>query len=103
MMQKIRNWVNPRRGVLRGATVGLLCLAVVTLGQAATEPVGKGKGVEKPVQGQQLSPATPGAGICQVKIECPPGSTPGKGVCQTAIDCPGGKPTVKTKKRPRTE
>jgi hypothetical protein len=103
MMQKIRNWLSCRRGALVGAAAGLLWLAVVTLGQAATEPQGKGQGIEKPVQGQQLCPATPGAGVCQIKVECPPIEAPGKTACRATIDCPGVKQPVKPKKKPIIE
>jgi hypothetical protein len=102
MMQKIRTWLNSRLGVIVAGAAGLLGLAVVTLGQAATEPP-KGQGVEKTVQGKQLSPARPGVAACQIKVECPPLEGPGKAACQTAIDCPGVKPPVKPKKQPIIE
>jgi hypothetical protein len=102
-MQKMWNWVNSRRRAWLGATVGLLCLAMLTLGHAAAEPQVKGKAMVKPVQGQQLSPATPGAGVCRVGTECSPGPTPGKAACQTIIDCPAGKLPVKAQPKPKSK
>ena len=60
-----------------GVTAGLVFLAAVTVGQAATEPQ-KGKAVQQPTQGQQLCPATPGAGECKVVLDCPGGKATGK-------------------------
>ena len=100
-MQKMRKWVNTWLGACVGVTAGLLFLAAVTVGHAATEAQ-KGKAVEKPAQGQQLCPATPGAGPCKVVIDCPTIKAPGKTTCKATIDCPGQKP-VKTKKKPKSQ
>lgn len=101
MMQKMRHWVNSRGGAWLGAVAGLLWLAMVTVGQAATETTGPGKAVEKPVQRQQL--CDPASGTCRVKVECPPIKAPGKAACQTTIDCPAGKLPVKSKQKPKSE
>ena len=98
-MQKIKKWCNSRLGAGLGLAVGLLCLAAVTVGHAASE--GKGTGDKKGVASQQLCPATPGTGPCQVKVGCPPIQTPGKTACQATIDCPPAKPSVKAKKAPK--
>jgi hypothetical protein len=97
-MQKVRKWLNPRLGALMGVTIGLLFLTVVTVGHAATDEK-IGKPVEQPVQGQQICPATPGAGTCKVTLDCPPIKSPGKTTCQANIDCPATKQPVKTKKK----
>ncbi len=101
-MQKMHKLVNTWLGTLVGVTAGLLFLAAVTVGHAATEPQ-KGKAVEQSTQGQQLCPATPGAGPCKVVLDCPPIKSPGKTTCQATIDCPGTKQPVKGKKKPKSE
>ena len=88
-MHNMRKWVNSRLGALLGVTAGLLFLAAVTVGHAATEAKTPGKAVQQPTQGQQLCPGTPGAGTCKVVLDCPAIKTPGKTTCQAAIDCPG--------------
>jgi hypothetical protein len=100
-MQKMRKWVNTRLGACVGLIAGLVFLAAVTVSQAATE-VQKGKTVEQPTQGQQLCPATPGAGPCKVVIDCPPGKSPGETTCKPTIDCPGTKQPATTKKKPKS-
>jgi hypothetical protein len=102
MMQKMQKWGSNWLGAFVGVTGGLLFLAAVTVGYAATEPQ-KGKAVVQSIQGQQLCPATPGAGPCKVVIDCPPVKAPGKATCQATIDCPGTRQPVKTKKKPKTE
>jgi len=102
MMRNKRKWVNTRLGASVGAVAAVLLLATMTVGLAA-EPQVKGKGEEKPVQGQQLCPATPGAAVCQVKIECPPIQAPGQTVCKATIDCPPAKKPVKVKKKTTPE
>jgi hypothetical protein len=102
LMQKMRKWVHTRLGAFVGVPAGLLFLAAVTMGQAATEPQ-KGKAVEQSTQGQQICPATPGAGPCKVVLDCPPIQSPGKTTCQATIDCPGTKEPVKTKKKSKSE
>lgn len=101
-MRNKRKWVNTRLGASVGVVAAVLLLAMVTVGHAA-EPQVKGKAEEKPVQGQQLCPATPGAAVCQVKIECPPLQAPGQTVCQATIDCPPAKKPVKVKKKTTPE
>ena len=81
-----------------GVVAAVLFLATVTVGHAAEAQV-KGKAEEKPVQGQQLCPATPGAAVCQVKIECPPIKAPGQTTCKATIDCPDTQKPVKSKKK----
>ncbi|MGB8990622.1 MAG: hypothetical protein WCD80_01055 [Desulfobaccales bacterium] len=100
-MHNLSKWAHTWLGALAGVAAGLLCLVSVTVSQAATEPL-KGQAVEKPVQGQQLCPATPGAGPCKVVLDCPAVKAPGKTTCQATIDCPPVKP-VKPKKKPKSE
>jgi hypothetical protein len=100
MMQNLRNWLNSRRGAWVGVVAGLLFLATATVGQAVQS---QAKGREQPVQGQQLFPATPGTGQCQLKIECPPSKAPGESRCRATIDCPGVKEPVELKKKRKTE
>jgi len=102
MMRNERKWVNTRLGASVGVVAAVLLLATVTVGHAA-EPQVKGKAEEKTVQGQQLCPATPGAAVCQVKIECPPIQAPGQTVCKATIDCPPAKKPVKVKKKTTPE
>ncbi len=71
-----------------GVAAGLLFLAMVTVGQAASEPQKAGKGEQKPTQGQQLCPPPGTKGQCLVQIDCPAVKAPGKTVCQATIDCP---------------
>ncbi|MGA9755329.1 MAG: hypothetical protein WBV23_09310 [Desulfobaccales bacterium] len=72
-------------------------LAAGTVGHAASE--GKGTGDKKEVAGQQLCPATPGGGVCQVNGDgCCSTQTPGQTACQAPSDCPPAKPSVKAKK-----
>ena len=80
MMQNMRKWMNTRLGASVGVAAARFFLATVTVGHA-TEPQVKGKAEAKPVQGQQLCPATPTCGVCQVKIECPPLKAPGQTTC----------------------
>lgn len=95
MMQNMRNWFNSR------VAAGVLWLGVVGVSRAAGDP--KGKGEEKPAQGQQLCPSTP-AGPYQVNIDCPPIKAPGKTVCQATIDYPPAKePDKKAKKQPKSK
>jgi hypothetical protein len=102
MMQNMRKWINTRLGASVGVIAAVLFLATVTAGYA-TEAKVKGKAEEKATQGQQLCPATPGSGVCQVKIECPPIKAPGQTVCKATVDCPPpGKP-AKTKKKPKSQ
>jgi hypothetical protein len=101
MMQNMRKWVNIWLGACVGVAVAALFLASVTVGHA-TEPQVKGKAEEKPVQGQQLCPATPTSGVCQVKIECPAIQAPGQTTCKATIDCPEPQKPVKPKKKPKS-
>jgi hypothetical protein len=101
-MQKMWKWVNTWLGGWVGVTAGLFFLAAVTVGHAAAEPQ-KAKAVQQPAQGQQLCPATPGAGPCKVILDCPTLKTPGKTTCEATIDCPEPKQPVKTKKKPKSE
>ena len=101
MMQNKRKWVNTRLGGSVGVAVAVLLLATVTVGYA-TEPQVKGKAEEKPVQGQQMCPANPGAAVCQVKIECPPIQAPGQTTCQATIDCREPQKPVKPKQKPKS-
>jgi hypothetical protein len=103
MVQKIQNWRGFGRGVGAGVAAGLLCLAIMTASPAATEPQGKGQALEKPCQGQQVCPATPGNETCRIKVECPPIKASGKAACRTTVDCPGVKQPIKPKKTPKTE
>jgi hypothetical protein len=102
MMQNMRKWVNTWLGGSVGVAVAVLFLATVTVGHA-TEPQVKGKAEEKPAQGQQLCPATPGAAVCQVKIECPSIKAPGETVCKATVDCPEPQKPVKPKKKPKSQ
>ena len=100
-MRNKRKWVNTRLGAAVGVVAAVLFLATVTVGHAAEAQV-KGKAEEKPVQGQQLCPATPGAAVCQVKIECPPIKAPGQTTCKATIDCPDPQKPVKPKKKTKS-
>jgi hypothetical protein len=100
-MQNMRKWVNIRLGASVGVAAAVLFLAAVTVGHAS-EPQVKGKAEEKPAQGQQLCPATPGSGVCQVKIECPPLQAPGQTTCKATIDCPDPQTPIKSKKKPKS-
>jgi len=71
-----------------GVSAGLLFLAMVAVGHAATEPPKTGKVEQKATQGQQMCPAPGPQGQCQVQIDCPGLKVPGKTVCQATIDCP---------------
>jgi hypothetical protein len=86
-MGKMRRLINSRMGAWMGGGAGLLFLAMVTVGHAATEPPKTGQGEQKPAQGQHLCPP-PGAQQCQVRIDCPPVKAPGKTVCRATFDCP---------------
>ena len=92
MIQKMRKWVNTWLGACVGVTAGLVFLAAVTVGPAAAEPQ-KGKAVEQSTQGQQLCPATPGAGPCKVVLDCPAGKTPGKDHVPAHHRLPGDQAT----------
>jgi len=87
-MGKMRKLINYRLGAWMGAAAGLLFLAMVAVGHAATEPPKTGEGEQKPIQGQQMCPTTGAKGICQVQIDCPAVKAPGKTVCRATIDCP---------------
>ena len=100
-MQNMREWINTWLGASVGMAAAVLFLAMVTVGYAA-EPQVKGKAEVKPAQGQQLCPATPSAGICQVKIECPPIQAPGQTVCKATIDCPEPQKAIKPKKKTKS-
>jgi hypothetical protein len=102
MMRNRQKWIHTWLGASVGVAAAVLFLATVTLGYAAEDKV-KGKAEEKPVQGQQVCPATPGGGVCQVKIECPPIKAPGKTVCKATVDCPPVEKPVKNKKKPKSE
>jgi len=97
-MQKMRKWVNTWLGASLGVIAGLLLLTAVTAGHAA-EPQ-TGKAVQQPAPGQQLCPATSGAGVCKVVLDCPPIKTQGKTVCQATIDCPE---PAKTQEKPKSK
>lgn len=100
-MQKMRKWVHTWLGASVGLTAGLLFLTAVTAVHA-TEPQ-KAKAVQQPAQGQQLCPATPGAGPCKVVLDCPTVKSPGKTTCEATIDCPGTKQPVQPKQKPKGE
>jgi hypothetical protein len=102
MMQNMRKWINTWLGASMGVAVAVLFLATVTVGYAAEAQI-KGKAEEKSTQGQQLCPATPGAAVCQVKIECPPIKAPGETVCKATVDCPEPQKPVKPKKKTKSE
>jgi hypothetical protein len=102
MMQIIRKRMNTWLGATVGVAVAGLLLATVTVGYAA-DPQVKGKAEEKAVQGQQLCPATPTSGLCQVKIECPPIQAPGQTVCKATIDCPEPQKPAKPKKKDKQQ
>jgi hypothetical protein len=101
-MQKVRKWLNTRIGTCVGVTAGLLFMAAVTVAHADTETK-QGKAIQQPTQGQQLCPATPGAGQCKIVLDCPAVKVPGKTTCQATIDCPGTKQPVKTKKKSKSK
>jgi len=101
-MQNMRQWMHTWLGASVGVAAAVLFLATVTVGSAA-EPQVKGKAEEKPAQGQQLCPATPGSGVCQVKIDCPPIKAPGQTVCTATVDCPAPEKPVKPKKKPKSQ
>lgn len=71
-----------------GVFAGLLFLAMVAVGHAATEPPKPGKVEQKATQGQQTCPAPGTEGQCQARIDCPAIKAPGQTVCQATIDCP---------------
>jgi hypothetical protein len=96
IMPNLRKRVYTWLGITVAVAAGLLFLAPVTVSSAATT---KGQAVEKPVQGQQLCPATPGAGPCKVILDCPAIRAPGKTSCQATIDCPPVKQPAKPKKQ----
>ena len=102
MMQNMRKWVHTWLGACAGVAAVALFLAAVTVGHAATETKIKGKAEIKPAQGQQLCPATPGATVCQVKIECPSITAPGQTVCTATIDCPEPEKPAKPKKKTKS-
>ena len=87
-METMWKLANFRTGAWLGVALGLLLLAMVTVGQAASEPAKKGVGEQKPIQGQQLCPPPGAQGQCQVQIDCPPMKAPGQTTCQATIDCP---------------
>jgi hypothetical protein len=101
-MQNMRKWVNSRLGASVGVAVAALFLATATVGHA-TDPQVTGKAIEKPVQGQQLCPATATSGVCQVKIECPPIQAPGQTTCKATVDCPEPQKPVKSKKKTKQQ
>ena len=103
MMQNMRKWVHTWLGACAGLAAAALFLAAVTVGHAATETKVTGKAEIQPAQGQQLCPATPSVGICQVKIECPPIQAPGQTTCQATIDCPDPQKPVNPKKKTKSE
>ncbi len=98
----MRKLINTWLGASVGVAAAVIFLATVTAGYAA-ESKATGKAEEKTTQGQQLCPATPGAGACQVKIECPPIKAPGQTVCKATVDCPPVEKPVKTKKKPKSQ
>lgn len=100
-MRNMRTWLHTWLGAFVAVAAAVLFLATVTVGYA-TEPPVKGKGEVKPAQGQQLCPATPGGGVCQVKIDCPPIKAPGQTVCTATVDCPPPEKPVKPKKKPKS-
>ena len=100
-MQNMRKWTNTWLGASMGVAAAVLFLAAVTVGHAAEAQI-KGKAEEKSTQGQQLCPATPGSGVCQVKIECPPIKAPGETVCKATVDCPEPQKPVKPKKKTKS-
>jgi hypothetical protein len=102
MMQNMRKWTMTRLGAAVGVAATVMFLAMLTVGHA-TEPKAKGKAEAKPVQGQQLCPATTSGGVCQVKIECPPLKAPGQTTCKATVDCPEPQKSVKPKKKPKSQ
>ena len=102
MMRNMRKLINTWLGASVGVAAAVLFLATVTAGYA-TEAKVQGKAETKPIEGQQLCPATPGAGVCQVKIECPPIKAPGQTVCKATVDCPPAQKPVKPKKKPKSQ
>jgi hypothetical protein len=102
-MQEMRKWVSSWLGTLVGVTAGLLFLAAVTVGHAATESKKPDKAAQEAIQGQQLCPGTPGAGTCKVVLDRPSLKLPGKTVCQATIDCPGTKQPVKPKEKSKSK
>jgi hypothetical protein len=100
IMPNLRKWVYTWLGVTVAAAAGLLFLVTVTASYAAGA---KGQAIENPVQGQQLCPATPGAGPCKVVLDCPAIKAPGKTTCQATIDCPPVKQPAKQKKKQQSK
>ena len=76
MMQNMRKWINTWLGASVGVAAAVLFLATVTVGYAAESKV-KGKAEEKPTQGQQLCPATPGGRSMSGQDRMPPHQGPG--------------------------
>jgi hypothetical protein len=101
-MQNMRKLINTWLGASVGVAAAVIFLATVTAGYA-TEAKVKGKAEQKTTEGQQLCPATPGGGVCQVKIECPPIKAPGQTVCKATVDCPPVEKPVKPKKKPKSQ
>jgi hypothetical protein len=104
-MSKMREWVQTWLRISVGITAGLLLLAAVAVGQAATEmPKSQAAQTAPPaVQGQQL--CSPGAGICKVVQDSPGLTAPAKTNGQATIDFPGTKQPAKARKQsnPKSE
>jgi hypothetical protein len=104
-MSKMREWVQTWLRISVGITAGLLLLAAVAVGQAATEmPKSQAAQTAPPaVQGQQL--CSPGAGICKVVQDSPGLTAPAKTNGQSTIDFPGTKQPAKARKQsnPKSE
>ena len=89
-MRQIRTRLNISLLTWLGVAILVLSLTGVALGQAQT-PKGKQPPEQKPVQGQQLCPASPGPQQCQVQVESPPSKPHGKTTCEATVDCPPAK------------
>jgi hypothetical protein len=75
-MQKIWYWVKVWRPLWLAAMVGMVCLAVVSLGQAAPQGQGQGPGEAAKAAATKAAPAKPGPGLCRVGEKCNTPATP---------------------------
>ena len=97
-MERLRKIIHFRPIAWAGPLLGLLFMAMATVGQAAGEPPKTGAVEKQPIEGQNLCPSTGPKETCQVWFDCPSVKVPGKTVCQATIDCPAAKEQKKKKK-----
>jgi len=100
MMVKMRIWLDCRQGAGLTAAAGLLCLALATGSQAATDPQGQDKGTKKPVQVLEVCPID---GPCQTQGESSPSQTPERITGQATNERGKVKQPVKSQQKPKSE